>query len=128
MPEYPKIGHAPIPMRRVGPDFTDELEAAIPWTDLGGGARGKRYHDHHTWPAAPGEFFWDLRDGERAIMLALPNDAGAYSVTSWPITYALRNGAQWGWDGNEDTPTLTPSLAAPGLWHGWVRGGQLIEA
>ena len=25
-------------------------------------------------------------------------------------------------------PTLTPSLHWIGFWHGWVRGGKLIEA
>jgi hypothetical protein len=31
----------------------------------------------------------------------------------------------WGWDGNEDKPTLTPSINATGQWHGWMRAGRL---
>jgi hypothetical protein len=31
----------------------------------------------------------------------------------------------WGWDGNEDAPTLTPSIHFPGHWHGYLRQGRL---
>ena len=31
----------------------------------------------------------------------------------------------WGWDGNEATPTLEPSIHAPGEWHGYLRKGRL---
>jgi len=31
----------------------------------------------------------------------------------------------WGWDGNTDKPTLTPSLHAVGEWHGFLRSGKL---
>ena len=76
MSEYPRYGHDPIPMRRLGPDFTDEIEAAIPWVDLGEGGRGKRYADHYPFPEALGEFYWNLRDGQRALVVAIPNAAG----------------------------------------------------
>ena len=33
----------------------------------------------------------------------------------------------WEWDGNEDKPTLTPSIHAPGQWHGWMRAGRLVS-
>lgn len=33
----------------------------------------------------------------------------------------------WQWDGNEDKPTLTPSVNAEGIWHGWVRAGRLVS-
>jgi len=33
----------------------------------------------------------------------------------------------WGWDGNTETPTLTPSIHAPGQWHGWLRAGRLVS-
>jgi len=29
----------------------------------------------------------------------------------------------WGWDGNEDKPTLTPSILDPGHWHGYLTAG-----
>ena len=31
-----------------------------------------------------------------------------------------------GWDGNEEEPTLSPSIVA-GKWHGYLRGGKLVE-
>jgi Family of unknown function (DUF6527) len=31
----------------------------------------------------------------------------------------------WGWDGNEEKPTLTPSIHSPGEWHGYLRAGKL---
>lgn len=31
----------------------------------------------------------------------------------------------WSWDGNEKTPTLSPSIHAPGEWHGYLRAGIL---
>ncbi len=36
-------------------------------------------------------------------------------------------GARWGYDGNADAPTLTPSLHVIGKWHGWMRAGSLIS-
>lgn len=33
----------------------------------------------------------------------------------------------WGWDGNENSPTLTPSIHAPGQWHGYMRSGKLVS-
>lgn len=31
----------------------------------------------------------------------------------------------WGWDGDEKKPTLTPSIHAPGQWHGYLKAGRL---
>jgi len=31
---------------------------------------------------------------------------------------------QWSWDGNEDRPTLSPSVSAS-TWHGYIRGGRM---
>jgi hypothetical protein len=31
--------------------------------------------------------------------------------------------ASWGWDGNTEAPTLTPSVWDKGHWHGWLRAG-----
>lgn len=30
----------------------------------------------------------------------------------------------WGWDGNEEFPTLTPSILSPNEWHGFLRAGK----
>lgn len=31
----------------------------------------------------------------------------------------------WGWDGNTESPTLTPSIHALGQWHGYLTNGEL---
>lgn len=31
----------------------------------------------------------------------------------------------WGWNGDEEKPTLTPSIHAPNQWHGFLRAGRL---
>ena len=42
------------------------------------------------------------------------------------------NGATWQWDGNRETPTLTPSINCNGAggcgWHGWMVIGKMVEA
>lgn len=29
----------------------------------------------------------------------------------------------WEWDGNQESPTLSPSVHHVGHWHGWLRNG-----
>ena len=31
----------------------------------------------------------------------------------------------WGWDGNKESPTISPSINVIGQWHGWFRNGKL---
>lgn len=31
----------------------------------------------------------------------------------------------WGWDGNKEKPTLTPSIHDVGYWHGFLTAGKL---
>ena len=33
----------------------------------------------------------------------------------------------WGWDGNVDKPTLTPSIHDVDHWHGWLQTGRLVS-
>lgn len=47
-----------------------------------------------------------------------------------PIAIEIQKGAPggprvWGWDGNEDKPTITPSIHSIGRWHGWLKAGKL---
>ena len=95
-------GHAPIAMRRTDQPF-DQV----------------------------GDFKWYIGkiSGKRILTVAIPTIGGKGWIHSrWSIDHKNVCGAQWSWDGNEDAPTLTPSLHAVGIWHGWVRAGQLIEA
>lgn len=100
----PRYGHAPIPMKRIA-----------------------NKGDVHI----VGEFAWSEENGKRYIAVALP---GGDTSNGYVLNY-LRVGGEsnspgvhWGWDGNEDAPTLTPSLHCIGHWHGWVRNGMLVEA
>lgn len=80
-------------------------------------------------PPVLGHFGWKMRDGKRILLVVIPcpgRDNGIWS--EWSIDHRNHCGAQWSWNGNEDKPTLSPSLHAVGVWHGWVRDGQLIEA
>lgn len=52
--------------------------------------------------------------------------------SSHPDAIQIQRGAPggprvWGWDGAIEQPTIYPSIDAPGLWHGWLRNGQLIS-
>lgn len=81
----------------------------------------------------PGDFAWDTdlnedrsaERNERYLYLHLPGD------TTWCAIRVQRGqpGGQrvWGWDGDEDKPTLTPSIHCPGLWHGFLRAGRLVS-
>ena len=132
MAEYPHYGHDPIDMTRL-PDVTPEVQETWAWEEIPGpkGSGIARVRRNPNFPTARGEFFWHLSMGEhRSLIVALPvepHDGVDFAVREWPITWAFRNGATWSWDGDEDLPTLRPSLGATDIWHGWVTAGQLIE-
>jgi hypothetical protein len=80
-----------------------------------------------------GEFAWADEDGKRYIMVALPRPRADvpddYIMNFLPVVQGANvPGAGWGWDSNEDRPTLTPSIHCIGHWHGWIRAGMLVEA
>lgn len=77
-----------------------------------------------------GDFTWEFVDGDlRRLVVAIPciHHRG-WIHSEWTIGHKNDCDAQWTWDGNEDKPTLNPSLHAVGVWHGYVRNGQLVEA
>jgi hypothetical protein len=107
----PRYGHAPITMRRphnTGGDDPDESLEQL------------------------GDFNWQFDpQGRRTLVVLIPcarGDRTHWTYSRWTIDHKNHCDAQWSWDGNEDAPTLNPSLHAVGVWHGWVRGGQLVEA
>lgn len=77
-------------------------------------------------PLNPGEFCWEPEErGEiRYLYLCFPGDtsAGALRCFKGPDRGIER---EWAWDGNEDKPTLRPSLLNPGQWHGYLTAGRL---
>jgi hypothetical protein len=105
-PNTPRYGHLPIKMKRaVDKDGVDNV----------------------------GEFAWGDENGVRHIMVALPRPTPQapdnYIMNYLPVHPGGNvPGKGWGWDGNEDNPTLTPSIHCVGHWHGWVRAGMLVEA
>ena len=120
MSETPRLNHAPIPMTRKPKDLVNPGEFNI-------GVDGLN---------ARGDFYWDLRGGEarRTLILAIPklkngkDDGEEWQYSRWNIGHPNSGGHQWTWDGNEDAPTLSPSLHAVGIWHGFVKQGKLIES
>lgn len=102
--ETPRHGHAPIAMRRVA--------------------------DEHAI-AELGDFAWKVVDGVRYVVFAEPCDQKAWGepwiLCCLPVT-SPKVANRWEWDGNEEKPTLTPSVHTFGHWHGWVREGMLVEA
>lgn len=81
-----------------------------------------------------GGFAWHVErgTGRRVVWIAVPcrelESERGFVLTRWTIDHPNHCGAKWSWDGNEDAPTLYPSLHAVGTWHGWCRAGELIEA
>lgn len=105
MTDTPRYGHAPIAMRRTHPEGIDNV----------------------------GEFAWTEVNGQRYILLALPrpmpNAPDDYIMNQLPVVQGANiPGKGWGWDGNEDSPTLTPSIHCVGHWRGFVQNGQMVEA
>lgn len=66
------------------------------------------------------------------IYLAVPAPPQArlkWVVARLPIWTGIDMAAPlWTWDGNEDKPTLSPSIHTLGCWHGFVRAGEMVEA
>jgi hypothetical protein len=103
----PKYGHAPIPM--------------------------KRLPDNCGWDVDNvGEFSWSEENGIPFITVALPSPTATtpdnYIMNFIPVSKGKGVPGKWDWDGNEDLPTLAPSLHCDGHWHGFIRGGFLVEA
>jgi hypothetical protein len=81
---------------------------------------------------APGTFAWNVSlGGARRIVYVCPRG----SLCSVPILPARNgNGAGWTWDGNEDRPTLTPSINCQpdreggSCWHGFITNGEITGA
>lgn len=73
----------------------------------------------------PGDFYFkpvEGMGGETCLHIKLPG--GAF------ICIAVQRGGPcgprvWGWDGNEEKPTLAPSIHAIDHWHGFLEAGRL---
>jgi len=73
----------------------------------------------------PGDFCWgDLNEhGVRYLYIVLPGYNRPDAIrTKRDVSDGPRC---WVWDGNEDKPTLSPSLHWVGHWHGYLKNGRL---
>jgi hypothetical protein len=72
----------------------------------------------------PGDFSWGAEyEGKRCLYICLPGDARMDAIR---VQRGAPGGDRvWGWDGNEEKPTITPSIHSVGSWHGWLRAGRL---
>lgn len=72
----------------------------------------------------PGAFFIEtFASGQRIVWHKLP-DGNAGALHLRPVVSGAAH-PSWEWDGNEEKPTLTPSVHLPGRWHGWFRNGRM---
>lgn len=73
----------------------------------------------------PGDFYLhpiEGMGGDTCIHVMLPGS----TFIALPIQRGSAPGNRiWGWDGNEETPTLTPSIHTIGHWHGFLTNGRL---
>lgn len=89
--------------------------------------------DGEAGATKPGDFAWDTDlPGATAEEKAAPHRTlylhvpGAGHWSAWPVHRGGTDGPRvWGWDGNEDKPTLAPSLWHQGVWHGHLLAGYL---
>ncbi len=68
----------------------------------------------------PGDFKFD--EDREYLYIVLPGRKSADAIR-------IRRGAQggdrvWGWDGNEEAPTLEPSILDHNHWHGYLHAGK----
>ena len=81
---------------------------------------------------ARGDFCFEETEKGLVLWLAIPmkreGNPEAYVHSKWTIDHKNECGASWKWTGDAAKPTLSPSLHAVGVWHGWVRDGYLVEA
>ena len=79
------------------------------------------------WDYGPGAFLWTEAYGHRAMLLR--------SVTGHlMMLFMSRQEDNWAmpgqvnaWDGDEEKPTLNPSIVDPMGWHGFLTAGNLIS-
>lgn len=86
---------------------------------------------HHDAMSQIGDFCWNRhQDGSvDGIIINAPEvGGGSRGIVFIPVQHGANSPCKhWGWDGNEDMPTLTPSVHWIGHWHGYLTAGRLIS-
>jgi hypothetical protein len=82
--------------------------------------------DDAVHEGAPGSFCIEtLESGQRVMWHKLPDGNGGL-LRLRPVVSGDAH-PSWEWDGNEEKPTLSPSVHLPGRWHGWFRAGRMVS-
>ena len=69
----------------------------------------------------------DMGDGrEKHMIVKLPGQASICSLLLGDGTPASVH-PSWKWNGRDDKPSLLPSVNVVGLWHGWIKDGELVS-
>lgn len=76
----------------------------------------------------PGE--WEFVNDYTAIYIHVPHKECEFGLVRIPIHLGeqTEDPNMWGWNGDKEKPTLTPSINVIGIWHGYLREGKLVEA
>lgn len=73
---------------------------------------------------------WAFSVGDAELVIRIP--VGGYArgvLCAWKLSpVPIPDEEDWQWDGNREAPTLTPSLNWVGVWHGYMRAGELVKA
>jgi Family of unknown function (DUF6527) len=73
----------------------------------------------------PGSFcITTAASGQRIMWFVLP-DGNTGAINLRPVVSGNEPHPSWEWDGNENKPTLAPSVHLPGRRHGWFRDGRV---
>ena len=103
------------------------------------------YDDFFQPDAPPGTFWWTtMRDNDgqarRVLLLKTPCRIFPRRLTDHSVLYVKHAPGNWarpgeidGWDGNEDSPTLSPSILVQHIidgqdvecWHGFLTAGEI---
>lgn len=81
-----------------------------------------------------GQFMLTSRAGTTAhtgLLAVCPCGCGEFCGISFDVPEAAGlHGPKWKWDGNEEAPTITPSIRRIDgcKWHGWLTAGVFKEA
>lgn len=83
--------------------------------------------DEAALEGPPGSFCIEtMASGQRVMWHILP-DGNAGMLRLRPIVDSGEAHPSWEWDGNEDKPTLQPSVHLPGRWHGYFTAGRMVS-
>lgn len=104
-------------------DMRRVTEAEFEMSDCGADSKGV------------GEFYWgttglaNSKETARVLWARYPDGSiGCIPINPVPRDLAASfNFQTWNWDGNEDKPTLSPSIHHVGCWHGYIRAGRMVS-